>query len=84
MDWIVYILECGDGSLYTGITNRLGERLAAHNNGTGAKYTRGRAPLRLAYREHMPDRSSASQREYQIKQMSRAAKLALISKGGKA
>lgn len=79
MDWIVYILECGDGSLYTGITNRLDERLAAHRNGTGAKYTRGRGPLRLVFRETCQDRSAASQREHHIKTLGRAAKLALIT-----
>ena len=78
MTWHVYILECGDGSLYTGITNRLDDRIAAHTNGTGAKYTKGRGPFRLVYQEDVADRSTASQREHHIKRMSRTAKLALL------
>lgn len=76
-DWIVYILHCGDGSLYTGITNNLEQRLQAHQNGNGAKYTRGRGPLKLLHTETFPDRSSASKREYIVKSLSRRAKLEL-------
>ncbi|MDR0884490.1 MAG: GIY-YIG nuclease family protein [Oscillospiraceae bacterium] len=74
----VYILRCRDGTLYTGWTNDLDRRLAAHNAGTGAKYTRSRAPVTLVYAEHMPDRSAALSRERQIKGLTRNEKLALI------
>ena len=76
--WVLYILQCKDGSLYTGITDDLDRRLAAHNAGKGAKYTRGRAPLTLVYREEMPTYSDALRREYRIKQLSRTEKLNLI------
>lgn len=78
--WVVYILECKDGSLYTGITDDLDRRLAAHRAGKGAKYTRGRAPLTLRYVEECEDHSSALRREYAIKQLTRAEKLELCSK----
>lgn len=77
--WFCYLLECADGTLYTGITNDLEKRLAAHNCGTASKYTRSRLPVRLVYSEPHPDRSAASRREIQIKQLPRAAKLALLS-----
>ena len=77
--WLVYILECGDRSLYTGITNNVGLRLEAHNAGTGAKYTRSRLPVKLVYAEPATDRTTASQREAAIKKLDRAAKLSLIS-----
>ena len=67
MRWVVYILECGDNSLYTGITSDLPARLAAHRAGTGAKYTRGRGPLHLVFQEQAPDRSAATRREGEIK-----------------
>ena len=70
----MYILRCGDGTLYTGITDDVEKRLAAHRAGKGAKYTRGRGPLELVYTESCPDRSAASRREYQIKSLSRAQK----------
>lgn len=73
----VYILRCGDGSLYTGWTNRFEKRLAAHRNGTGAKYTRGRGPLTPFYLEYMPDKSSAIRREAAIKKLPREKKLLL-------
>lgn len=76
--WQVYILECADGSLYTGIARDLDARIAAHNNGTGAKYTRGRGPVKLLYNEPADDRSTASRREALLKQLSRAEKLQLI------
>ena len=82
MDWYVYILRCGDGSLYTGITDDIDRRLAAHRAGHGAKYTRGRGPLELVYRERQPDKSAALRRECRIKRLSRAEKLALIVAGG--
>lgn len=78
--WVVYILECKDDSLYTGITDDLDRRLAAHRAGKGAKYTRGRAPLILRYVEECEDHSSALRREYAIKQLCRAEKLELCSK----
>jgi putative endonuclease len=76
-NWQVYILECADGSLYTGIARDLQARIAAHNNGTGAKYTRGRGPVKLLHHEPAPDRSTALRREALLKQLSRAAKLQL-------
>ena len=74
MDWYVYMLRCGDGTLYTGITDNVEKRLAAHRAGKGAKYTRGRGSLKLVYTESCPDRSAASRREYQIKKLSRTEK----------
>ena len=75
--WVVYILECKDGTLYTGITDRLQHRLAAHRAGKGAKYTKGRAPLMLRYLEDCPDHSSALKREIAIKRLSKNEKWAL-------
>ena len=77
----VYILRCGDGSLYTGWTNHLEERVAAHQAGRGAKYTRGRGPVELVYWERFTTREEAMRREYAIKRLSRADKLKLIEKG---
>lgn len=76
--WHCYILECADGTLYTGITNSLEKRLAAHNNGTASKYTRSRLPVRMVFSEAHPDRATASRREAQIKCLPRAVKLALL------
>ena len=76
-----YILECGDGSLYTGWTNDLVRRMKAHNAGRGAKYTRSRLPVRLVYFEEFASRQEALRREWQIKHtMTRAQKQALIDK----
>ena len=80
MNWTVYILQCADGTLYTGITNDLAARISAHEAGTGAKYTRGRGPLKLVFREVARDRASASRREIEIKALSRQAKEQLIKK----
>lgn len=77
-DWFVYILECKDKTLYTGITNNLERRLSQHENGTGAKYTKGRGPFKLIYKEQYPDRSQASIREAEIKQLNRSDKNKLI------
>jgi predicted GIY-YIG superfamily endonuclease len=77
MNWCVYILKCGDGSLYTGITNNLASRMRAHEGGTGAKYTKGRAPFTLVYKERCQNRSQASQRESEIKKLSHRDKLNL-------
>ena len=73
-----YILECSDGTYYTGWTTDPVRREKSHNAGSGAKYTRSRRPVRLVYVEEQPDRSSAMQREARIKQMSRKAKEKLI------
>ena len=75
--WTVYILQCRDGTLYTGITDNLPRRLAAHNGGKGAKYTRGRGPVVLVHQESCPDRSAALRRGRAIKALSRSQKLAL-------
>jgi len=80
MDWYVYMLRCGDGTLYTGITDDVEKRLAAHRVGKGAKYTRGRGPLELAYVEEQPDKPTALRREYEIKQLTRQEKLKLLEK----
>ena len=77
--WYLYILRCGDGSLYTGITTDVERRLEAHRCGKGAKYTRGRGPLELAYRETCGDHSAALKREIQIKKLEREEKLKLIA-----
>ncbi len=82
MSWICYILECADGTFYTGITNDLVKRLAAHNAGTASKYTRSRVPVQVAYSEGQPDRAAASRREMAIKRLPRAAKWRLIQAAG--
>ena len=76
--YIVYILKCSDGSLYTGITNNPERRLKAHNAGTASKYTRVRRPVEFVYIEKAPDKSAALRREIEIKKLSRSEKLALI------
>ena len=78
MAWYVYILRCGDGTLYTGITDNVSRRLAAHRSGKGAKYTRGRGPLELVYQEEVPDKSAALRREIEIKRLTRQEKERLI------
>lgn len=80
MAWFVYMLRCGDGSLYTGSTNDLERRLTRHQRGRGAKYTRSRLPVTLAYWEEVPDRSCALRREAAVKRLTRGEKLALIAK----
>lgn len=77
MGWCVYILRCGDGSLYTGVTNDIEARVRAHAAGNGAKYTRGRAPISLIYREDCRDRGQALSREAEIKRLSHRDKLGL-------
>lgn len=79
MGYLVYILRCGDGTLYTGCTNDLPRRLQAHQSGRGAKYTRSRLPVELVYQEAVPDRSAALRREAAIKRLDRRRKLALIA-----
>ena len=68
--WSVYILRCGDGTLYTGITNNLDKRIEYHSNGQGAKYTRSRLPVELLYHEQAKNRSEATRRELEIKGLS--------------
>lgn len=75
---VVYVLECGDGTLYTGYTTDLERRLREHREGDGAKYTRGRSPFRLVHVERRSSRSEALSREHEIKSLSRAEKLALV------
>ena len=81
MSYWLYILRCGDGSLYTGITTDVERRLALHRSGKGAKYTRGRGPLTVVYREEQPDKSAALRREAAVKKLTREEKLALIAAG---
>ena len=78
MSSYVYFLRCGDGSLYTGWTNDLEQRLAAHQSGKGAKYTRGRLPIEMVYFEEMPDKSAALKRENERKKLKKAEKELLI------
>lgn len=77
MSWCCYLLRCADDTLYCGISNDLAKRLSAHNAGEGAKYTRGRTPVTLLYREPCADKSAALKRERQIKRLPRSQKLAL-------
>ena len=73
----VYMLRCKDGSLYAGWTNDIEHRLAMHQSGKGAKYTRGRGPLELVYKEELPDKEAALRREAAIKRLKREEKLRL-------
>ena len=79
--WYLYILRCGDNTLYTGITVDVEKRFAAHSAGRGAKYTRGRGPLELVYRERCGTHSDALKREYEINRLTGEQKLALIASG---
>ena len=79
-----YILECSDGTLYTGWTNNLERRLACHNEGKGAKYTRARRPVELAYYEAFQTKEEAMRREWEIKRMTRKDKILLIKQQEKA
>ena len=80
MSYFVYILECNDRSLYTGITKDVTKRLNEHNSSDkGAKYTKARRPVKLVYKESSLDRSTASKREYSIKKLTRLKKLQLIN-----
>lgn len=78
MGWVCYLLRCADDTFYCGITNDMQKRLAAHNAGEGAKYTRGRLPVQVVYSENCMDKSAALKRELQIKRLSRSAKIALL------
>jgi putative endonuclease len=76
--WRVYMLRCADGSLYTGCTNDLARRVAAHAAGKGARYTRSRRPVVLVWSARVKDRSAALRREYRLKLLTRKEKLALV------
>ncbi len=78
--WYVYILQCSDGSLYTGVAKDVFVRLAEHNSGKGARYTRSRKPCLLRFFERHPTRSSAQAEEARIKRMSRDEKIAFLSR----
>lgn len=78
MPWTVYLLRCRDGTLYAGATNDLARRVAAHQAGRGAAYTRSRRPVRVVFTERHPDRGAALRREAALKRLPRAAKLALV------
>jgi len=80
--WIVYMLECADGSLYTGITTNLDRRMADNAAGKGARYTKGRGPFRLVYSETCQGRAEASRRETAIKLLDRVKKLQLCTVSG--
>lgn len=80
--WYLYILLCGDGTLYTGITTDVERRFAAHCSGKGARYTRGRGPLAIAYRECCGTHSQALRREAFVKKMTREEKLELMNREG--
>ncbi len=80
--WHLYIIQCRDGTLYTGITNDLKRRICDHNRGRGCRYTKYRWPVLLVYAEKFPDRSSALKREAQIQGWSRKEKEALIQSLG--
>lgn len=77
--WVLYVLRCGDGSLYTGITNKLERRVSVHNSGKGAKYTRSRLPVVLETFWVYSNRSSASKAEYKFKRLPRSEKLRLLN-----
>lgn len=79
MPYFVYMLECKDGSLYTGVTTDVGRRFAEHKSGTGSRFTRAKKAMRIVYQERQPSRSLAQRREAEIKRWSRAKKLALIA-----
>jgi len=81
--WFVYMLHCADGSLYTGVTTDLERRLREHNedNRLGARYTRARRPVQLAWHEQLADRSGALRREIEVKRLPRRHKLALVAGG---
>jgi len=76
--WFVYLVQCSDGSLYTGITNNLDRRVAAHNAGVASKYTRARRPVKLVHHEQCESRQQALIRECAIKLMSREQKTVLV------
>ncbi|MGD0351991.1 MAG: GIY-YIG nuclease family protein [Dehalococcoidia bacterium] len=82
MAWYVYIVECSDGTLYTGISNNIVKRIREHNLGIGSKYTRGRRPVKLLRKWDYEDKSLASKMEHRIKRLTREGKLRSIMNGG--
>ena len=84
MAWFVYLLRCGDDSLYCGMTNDVERRLEAHRRGVGARYTRGRSPLVLVHKVRAKDRGDALRKEAAWKRLTRAEKLARIEKAKRA
>lgn len=78
--WRLYVLECADGSWYTGVTNDLPRRLARHAAGTASRYTRGRRPVKIVHQERCRDRSSALRKERSVKALSKAQKLQYVAK----
>jgi predicted GIY-YIG superfamily endonuclease len=80
--WSVYVVRCADDSLYTGVAVDVAQRIARHNSGKGARYTRGRGPVRLVYQEHAGSRSAALKRELAVKRLTPAAKRRLIAGRG--
>ena len=78
--WRVYVLRCADATLYTGVTNDLAARVARHQAGKGARYTRARLPVELVYSERARDRGAALRREAQLKRLSRREKLEVITR----
>lgn len=81
--WYLYIVKCRDDSLYTGITTDIMRRIAQHNSGKGAKYTRSRRPVTLVFSKEYKDRSAASKAEYYTKRLSRKEKIKMIDQKGK-
>ena len=79
MNWKVYIVQCADETLYTGITNNVESRVDTHNSGRGAKYTKNRLPVVLVYQEQADDKSHALRREREIKKLNRSQKKSLIN-----
>ena len=77
--WYVYILECSDLTLYTGITNNVEKRIDTHNNKKGAKYTKTRTPVKLMYQQTFETKSLAAKEEWRIKQLTRTQKISLIN-----
>lgn len=75
MNWHVYLLECSDGTYYTGITNNISKRISLHNSGKASRYTRGRLPVKLIASKKMNSKGDALSEEYRIKQLSRRKKL---------
>jgi len=78
MQWFVYIVECNDNTLYTGITNNIELRIQKHNTKKGAKYTKARLPVKLIYNQECASKSAALKEEYRIKQLTKKEKLELI------
>lgn len=78
--WVLYIVRCRDDSLYVGITNDVERRMAQHNSGKGARYTRARRPVSLVFLEPHPDKVSAARQEYAVKRLTRAQKLLVVGR----